>query len=299
MTQVFIRFFPDGWGERVFFFLIFIAIFTGIRLILPGIYNRVKAGFEHQMEALSLQLGVDFIKLSPQRLSKWFYGYYGFWFLTAFALCLPYYIVGILAGSIFVFIASKIPLKVADVYHQRRVSKFGMQMVDSLTLMANGLRSGLNISQTIDLVSQEMPNPISQEFGLILSETQLGTTIEAAFENLSNRMPLEDVEMLATAIVILKETGGNLAETFDTITHTIRERIKIKNKISAMVTQGIVQGAIIMAMPFGLAIMLYMIDPNQILPMFTTPIGWVMLGMILVLQVLGGLAIWKIIDIKV
>ena len=91
-------------------------------------------------------------------------------------------------------------------------------------------------------MTQEMPNPIRQEFNLILSENKLGVSLEEAFVNLSRRIKSDDVEMFVTSVNILKETGGNLAETFDTIVITIRDRIKVEGKIKAMTQSGPVQG---------------------------------------------------------
>jgi tight adherence protein B len=299
MTTLLELILPASMVKPFILLAVFVAVMIILRFFYKGIETKIIAGFQNQMTHLHTQMDRDFIRIKMETLKKIFYGYYAFWFFGGVAAALPHLLIGLALGPILVFIMSKVPNVMLSIYHNQRINRFGLQMVDALTLMANGLRSGLNISQVIDLVSQEMPNPISQEFKLIISETQLGKSVEESFLTLTTRIPTEDVEMLSTAINILRETGGNLAETFDTIVHTIRERIKIKNKISALVTQGIVQGAIIMMLPFGLAIMLYMIDPAQVEPMFTTPLGLAMVGAMLFLQLLGGLAIWKIIDVKV
>lgn len=172
-------------------------------------------------------------------------------------------------------------------------------MIDGLSLMSNGLRSGLNVPQALQIVTEELPNPISQEFGLVLSQNKLGVTLEDAMSNLSVRMPADDIEMFTTSVNILKETGGNLAETFDTISTTIRERIKVESKIAAMVSQGVMQGVIVVLMPFALAAILYAMDPERIAPMFTTVPGWILLMAMMTLQFIGGFTIWKIVQIKV
>ena len=105
--------------------------------------------------------------------------------------------------------------------------------------------------------------------------------------------------MFVTAVVILRETGGNLSETFDTIVNTIRERIKIQQKISALVSQGVMQGAIIFLMPFGLGLAFYLIDPNHIMPMLTTFVGNIFIAVMLVLQLIGGFVMLKIVKIQV
>ena len=183
--------------------------------------------------------------------------------------------------------------------YNRRTHKFVMQMVDALSLMSNGLKSGLSVVQSLALVTQEMPDPIQQEFNLVLSENKLGVSLEEAFTNLANRIKVDDVEMFVTSINILKETGGNLAETFDTIVTTIRERIKVENKISALTAQGFYQGVFVMAIPPILAGVFYQTDPDFMRPLFTTPIGWLIIMVIFLLETVGFFVIMKIVKIDV
>jgi len=180
-----------------------------------------------------------------------------------------------------------------------RINKFSTQMVDALTLMANGMKSGLNVPQTIQIVVDEMPSPINEEFGLVLKENQIGLPLEKAFDNLGKRIPSEDVSMFVTSINILRETGGNLAETFDTITKTIRERMKLAAKISAMTAQGMTSAIIVSALPWGLGAALYILDPDTMRPLFTHPIGWVILFAIFMLEAVGFFVILKIVKIRV
>ena len=180
-----------------------------------------------------------------------------------------------------------------------RVGQFSLQMVDALTLMANGLKSGLNIPQTLQIVVDEMPNPIRQEFSLVLSENRVGKSLEEAFENLSNRMKSEDVSMFVTSVNILSETGGNVAETFQNIVKTIRERLKLQNKISAMTAQGMTSAAIVGALPWVMGGVMYAADPEATRPLFTNPAGWAILLVVLVMEMVGIFFILKIVKIKV
>ena len=165
--------------------------------------------------------------------------------------------------------------------------------------MSNAMRSGLNVPQALQLCADELGNPLSQEFLLVLSQNKIGTTLEEALSNLSVRMPHDDIEMFTTSVNILKETGGNLAETFETISYTIRERIKVESKISAMTAQGVMQGIIVVFMPFVLGAILYSIDPERIGPLFSTLPGWILLTIMISLQAAGGFMIWKIVQIRV
>jgi tight adherence protein B len=216
-------------------------------------------------------------------------------FLLILPQIIPATIFSVAAGVLFWFL----PKAVVNQMFQRRVTKFNFQMIDGLSLMANGMKSGLSIIQAMGMVKAEMPNPLSQEFDYVLRQNQLGVSVEEAFQNLAKRIPSEDVNMFVTAIVILKETGGNLAETFETIVYTIRERIKVEQKIAAMVAQGVAQGVIVFCMPFGLGIMFYLSDPGLITPLFTNPLGWLMTGVMLTLQFVGGFVILKVVQIRV
>lgn len=185
------------------------------------------------------------------------------------------------------------------VVRPKRIGDFSMQMVDGLTLMANALKSGLNVPQALSIVASEMPNPISQEFGLVLNQNKVGLSLEKSFENLAVRIPTEDVNMFVTSVNILKETGGNVAETFETIVHTIRERLKIENKIKAMTAQGMTSAVIVSILPWGLAAVLYTVDPVMMKPLFTHPLGWAILAVILLLQGIGFFVVKKLVTIRV
>jgi tight adherence protein B len=172
-------------------------------------------------------------------------------------------------------------------------------MVDALSLMSNGLKSGLSIVQSLGLVTEEMDNPIREEFNLVLSENKLGVSLEEAFNNLAKRVQADDVEMFVTSVNILKETGGNLAETFDTIVGTIRERIKVENKISAITAQGYYQGIAVMAVPPVLFMVFYQTDPDFMAPMFTTVVGWMIVSAIITLQIVGFLVMKRILKVDI
>jgi tight adherence protein B len=245
------------------------------------------------------RLGMMFIDIPPQRILL------GLLLLSfgsgslIFLAFLPNLVPGILFGAIATIIGWKVPKPIVDSMYKKRVTKFTAQMVDALSLMSNGLKSGLSVVQAMGLVSQEMPNPIHQEFNLVLSENKLGVSLEDAFTNLAKRVKCDDVEMFVTSVNILKETGGNLAETFDTIVNTIRERLKVENKISALTAQGFYQGIFVMAIPPILGVVFYQTDPEFMMPLFTTPVGWLIVFGIFLLEAVGFFVIMAIVKIDV
>lgn len=216
-----------------------------------------------------------------------------------FLLFLPNLLPGIMFGSIMTVVGWKAPKPLVDYLYRRRVDQFVLQMVDALGLMSNGLKSGLSVVQAMALVTQEMPNPIRQEFNLVLSENKLGVSLEEAFNNLGKRIKADDLEMFVTSINILKETGGNLAETFDTIVSTIRERIKVEKKIAALTAMGVTQGVVVMCVPPVLGTIFYQTDPEFMQPLFSTPVGWIIVLIILLLEVIGFFVIMKVTKVDV
>ncbi len=199
----------------------------------------------------------------------------------------------------FGYLGWRMPRTVLRFMWNRRVAKFDEQMLDALTLMSNALKAGLSFIQSMDTVVRELPNPISQEFGLVLRHQQLGGGVNESLEALEKRMRSEDVRIVVTAIMILRDTGGNLSETFDTIAYTIRERKKVKGKIAALTAQGVMQGIIIFCMPFILGTILYIMDPVLIARMWQTVLGVILLGVMLLLQGIGGLIMKKVVTIEV
>ena len=182
---------------------------------------------------------------------------------------------------------------------ERRVSNFQLQMLDALSFMSNGLKSGLSLVQCMDMVREELPAPVSQEFGLVLSEQRLGVPLEDALLNLEERIGTEDVQIMVTSVNILRQSGGNLSETFDTISGTIRERRKVEGRIKTLTAQGVSQGVIIVALPFVLGTILWVMDPQLIERLWKTWMGWGMLAVMLGLQAVGAFLIRKIVQIRV
>ncbi len=220
--------------------------------------------------------------------------------LLFFVLMWPEIMISVPVSIGMFFLGWRLPLiHLEKIVRPGRISSFSNQMVDGLTLMSNALKSGLNVPQALHIVAQEMPNPISQEFGLVLNQNKVGLSIEKAFDNLAVRIPTEDVNMFVTSVNILKETGGNVAETFETIVHTIRERLKIENKIKAMTAQGMTSAVIVSILPWGLAAVLYSVDPEMMKPLFIHPLGWAILGVIVLLQAIGFFVVKKLVTIRV
>jgi len=182
---------------------------------------------------------------------------------------------------------------------KRRLKKFGAQLSDALELISRALRSGHSLAAGFNLVQEEMSAPIGVEFGRVFEEQNLGIPLEEALRNLSERVPNLDLKFFATAVILQRQTGGDLAEILDKIGHLIRERFKIFGQIAALTGEGRLSGVVLLALPPVLFLVVYKMNPGYIMLLFTDPMGKQMLAGAIVMQVLGALAIRKIVNIKV
>jgi tight adherence protein B len=181
----------------------------------------------------------------------------------------------------------------------KRLSQVDDQLVDTLLLMSNALKAGLSLQQALELVVREMKPPISDEIGRVVKEIHLGMLTDDALRHLRERVPLEDVRLAVDSILTLRETGGNLSETFEVIARTIVERKKVQGKIKTLTAQGMAQGILICLMPPGLILLFSLMDENYMKPMFGTPIGWAMLATVFLLDATGLFMMFKLVQVDV
>lgn len=185
-------------------------------------------------------------------------------------------------------------LFVPSIYVKReqgqRLVRFNGQLADMLNLMVNGLRAGYSVMQAMEAVSKELPAPISDEFRRVVQEMQLGVTMEQALDNLLRRIPSDDLDLVITAINVQREVGGNLAEIMDTISFTIRERVRIKGEIRVLTTQATYSGRFLSLLPVIVMLILYVLNRDYMMQFFASenfPCGYIALGLALGLIVSG------------
>lgn len=188
----------------------------------------------------------------------------------------------------------------------KRLKAFGEQLPDTITLLANSLRAGSSFLQGIELVTREGRPPISEEFERVVREMQLGMALQPALMNLSRRVASEDLELMVTAINIQSQVGGNLATVLDAIAHTIRERVRLIGEINTLTAMQRYSGYVITALPVGLGLILMLISPTYMGPMFERPpeafglpLGIIFLLVGLFSMGVGYFFISRIVDIKV
>jgi tight adherence protein B len=181
----------------------------------------------------------------------------------------------------------------------RRLKRLNNQLVDVLSLMANSMKAGHSLPQTLDVISKDAKPPIQEEFGRCVRELQVGGSLENALANTARRSGSDDLELVVTAILVQMSVGGNLAGMLETIGSTIRERVRIKGEISAATAQGRMSGWIVTGMPIAMAGLFLLISPSYFKPMTEQLFGWLMLGAAGMLILMGNYFIRKVVKIDV
>jgi tight adherence protein B len=192
-----------------------------------------------------------------------------------------------------------LPLLWLVLRRRRRLRAFAVQLPDALELMARALRAGHSLAAGFNLVADEMTPPVSKEFGRVFEEQNLGVPLEEALNQMSNRIPNLDLRFFSTAVILQRQTGGDLAEILDKIGYLVRERFKIWGQIQALTGEGRLSGIVLLALPPLLFLAVYRLNPDYVMVLFTDPLGQKMLAGGAMLQLMGALAIRKIINIKV
>lgn len=182
---------------------------------------------------------------------------------------------------------------------KKRMGKFSQQLPEALELLSRSLRAGHSLAAGIGLVASEMPDPIAKEFGRVFEEQNLGISLDEALEEMTVRVPNMDLRFFATAVMLQRQTGGDLAEILDKIGSLIRERFKLAGQIQALTGEGRLSGIVLLALPpLMMCVMLYL-NYDYAMVLFRDPDGRKLMAGAIVLQFVGALVIRKIINVKV
>ena len=180
-----------------------------------------------------------------------------------------------------------------------RLRSFGAQLPDALELVARALRAGHSLAAGMHVVAEEMPAPVADEFLRVYEEQNLGIPVEEALKSMCERVPNLDLRFFVTSVLIQRQTGGDLSEILDKIGYVIRERFRILGQVKALTAEGRLSGVILIALPFGLFLMMLHIKPDYIEKLWTHELGIKMSVFALIMQLLGAVVIKKIVNIKV
>ena len=185
-------------------------------------------------------------------------------------------------------VSIRMPMAVLDALKKSRGRKVNAQLMDSLILLSNSLRSGMDIVQGFELVSRDMQPPIADEFGLVVKNYQLGTPFEKALDGLTERVDSRMLSYIVKAIIIQRQVGGNLTVIFSRLVENIREESKLEEKLQAMTAQQKIQSIVVSVMPFVMMLVMFIFNPTQMISFYVSPVGifvflfciiWISIGM--------------------
>ena len=181
----------------------------------------------------------------------------------------------------------------------KRLARIEAQLPDALAMVSGALRAGASLSIALDNLVKEQPAPLSQEFEILTQEQRLGVEFDVSLANMEKRIPMQDFRMLTTVLRINREVGGNLAETVESLAETLRRKSTMEGKIRSLTAQGKLQGVVMTGLPVLLGVLLNFLEPAAMSKLWTTGVGWMVLAVIIVMELLGYLMIKKITSIDV
>jgi tight adherence protein B len=208
-------------------------------------------------------------------------------------------VLGYLLGAVAGVVSFQIPQVWITFRKKNRASKLEGQLPDALTYVANSLRAGFGLMQALDMASDQLEHPIATELAQTVHETNLGAGMEETFVALSERNDSYDLDLVVTAILVQRATGGNLAEILHTVANTMRERVRIRGEINTLTAQQKLTGIVIALLPVAVGGMFFVISPDYISKLFTDNLGRMMLGAAAIMETIGILIIRRILAIEV
>jgi tight adherence protein B len=192
-----------------------------------------------------------------------------------------------------------IPIGIVYVKRFRRLSSFESNFAEAIDLLARAVKAGHGLNTGMEIVGQEMSEPIAGEFRKTYEEQRLGLQFREALLNLTNRVPLQDVRFFAAALIIQDETGGNLAEILGNLSATVRDRFKIRGEVRVRTAQGKLTAMILISLPLAMLILMNLVNPEYGGVLFKDPLGLLALGVAATMQIIGGFILWSIVNIEI
>lgn len=208
---------------------------------------------------------------------------------------IPGFVLGVIAGTV----GYMLPKFWLNHGKSARKNKLESQLPEALSMIANSLKAGFGLIQAMSMAAEQLEHPVGTELAITVYETNVGSSMEEAFVALSERNENYDLDIVVTAILVQRTAGGNLAEILETVTHTMRERFRIRGEITTLTAQQKLTGIVIALLPVGVGGMFMVVSPDYIMPLFTETMGRVALGAAGLLEFIGVLVIQRILDIEV
>lgn len=223
--------------------------------------------------------------------------------LAGLGFAMPYLFIGGIMGLLVAIAAALVGYQAPQMWINRRADarskKLEEQLPETLTMISNSLKAGFGLLQSLSLAIEQLQHPISTELAQTVHETNVGSSIDKAFLDLSERVESYDLDLVVTAILVQRASGGNLAEILATVAETMRERVRIRGEITTLTAQQKMTGIVIGLMPVGVGGLFLLVSPEYITPLWTEPVGKMALGAAVVLESVGIMLIQRILDIDI
>jgi len=264
--------------------------------IIPALYNRTVVISERRQQKFSNNMEQLMSSSEASRLSRIFIFSplilgLGLFMLAPDELKFVGLIVGLISGVVF-------PGIYIRTLTRRLKDKFTSQLVDALMIMSSSFRGGLSLIQAFEAVVDEMPDPIRKDFAIVLGENKMGVSLEEALNHLYNRTPSTALQQMITAILLARETGGNLPVIFSRIVNNIRESRKIQQNLDTLTLQGKIQGSVMTLLPIGFGFVMYSTNRRMFDHMLASEVGRGLLIYAAISWVIGAYMVWKISSFK-
>jgi len=261
--------------------------------ILPHFLDKIKIWQDKQELVMAKEMDNMFYDQNPKSLNR-------LYFILPLVLGIVSYF--IFQNIIFLIIGVSVGLAIPNFIIRMRIAKrkakFADQLLDAINLLSSSLKGGLSLLQALEVVIEEMPPPISQEFGLVVRENKMGVTFEESLEHIKKRMNIEELGLIVNSILVARETGGDLTKVFSRLTVTIRDNRKLKENIKTLTLQGRMQGAIMSFLPIVFVMWVISVNKNHFDVMLQHDLGRMLLIIAVVLQLVGMFLIRKFSAIK-
>jgi len=267
--------------------------------IAQGVHTRAHDYQDRYLEAAEEQLTSLFVYVSAGDLLRYSYAAAGLGFILGFA---AFFNLGpiamMLGGGGLALVGFWVPRLTIRVLVERRKSDFLSQFADAIGIMSNGFKAGLSLQQTVELVAKEMPAPVGEEFNIICRDRRLGRSLDEAMVRLGQRMPVADVRMFVMVVRLSQRMGGGVTEALSRVAETIRNRTMIERRVKSITVEVRLQSIIMALIPFIMGVLLFLIAPELMTPLFETSLGYIILVAVAILELVGGLVMWKLTKIK-
>jgi len=270
-----------------------IVVFWSIIQVVRDLLTKQKQTIARQAEEEG-GLRDMFIAVDPQKL---------FYYNIAAMFIVPALLWGFTGNAVLVVGAAIIIIILPKLWvnwlKKRRFTQFERQLPDALLMVSGAMRAGASLTVAMESMVKEQKPPLAQEFDLLLREQRVGVDFDTALKNMEKRLPIQDFIMVVSGMRISREVGGNLADILETLADTLRMKHQMEGKIKALTAQGKMQGLVMTSLPLFLMFILTHMEPEAMAPLYNTYVGWATLAVIAVMEVVGYVAIQKIVSIDV